>query len=218
MKTLLNIRTSLYGAGGQSSRLADEFIEAWLARNSGGRIVVRDLAEVPVPHLTADAFKALTGSVEDLTSEQRASVALSDALIDEIKAASVIALSVPMYNFSVPSTLRAYFDHIARAGVTFRFTADGPEGLIEHKPVYVFVTRGGFYSEVQDTQTSYLRQFLSFIGLKDVQFVHAEGLAIDAATREASLGAARRAITGLVSVDRRSLYADFESRIAAQNA
>jgi FMN-dependent NADH-azoreductase len=200
MKTLLNIRTSLHGADGQSSRLADEFIDGWQARTRGGRVVVRDLAETPVPHLTADAFSALTGNATDLTAEQRDAIALSDALIDEIKMADVIVFGVPMYNFSVPSTLRAYFDHIARAGVTFRYTADGPVALIERKPVYVFVTRGGVYGDEADSQTPYLRQFLSFIGLDDVRFVHAEGLAIDATTRENSLDTARRAISDLVRV------------------
>lgn len=200
MKTLLSIRTSLHGSGSQSARLADRFIDGWLARNAGGRIVVRDLARTPVPHLTADTFQALTGQADDPTSEQRAAIALSDTLIAELKSADVVVFSVPMYNFSVPSTLRAYFDYVARAGVTFRFTADGPQGLIERKTVYVFITRGGFYTDEHDTQTPYLRQFLGFVGLRDVEFVHAEGLAIDEATRDESLSAAERAVAGLVGV------------------
>jgi FMN-dependent NADH-azoreductase len=198
MKTLLNVRASLFGADGQSSQLADRFVQDWLTNNPTGRVVIRDLAAVPVPHLTAQGFQALLGKAEHLTPEQGVSVELSDALIEELKSAHVIVFSVPMYNFSVPSTVRAYFDHIARAGVTFRYTAEGPEGLINGKSVYVFITRGGFYADHADTQTPYLRQFLSFIGLRNAQFVYAEGLAIDEATREKSLGAARQAVAGLV--------------------
>ena len=96
-----------------------------------------------------------------------------------------------MYNFSVPSTLRAYFDHIARAGVTFRYTSAGPEGLLQGKRAYVFVTRGGLYGDGTDTQTPYLRQFLRFVGIEP-HFVHAEGLAMGEEARQQSLAAARQ--------------------------
>jgi FMN-dependent NADH-azoreductase len=102
-----------------------------------------------------------------------------------------------MYNFSVPSTLRAYFDHIARAGVTFRYTAEGPQGLLQGKQAYVFITRGSIFSPTNDTQTPYLRQFLGFIGITDVQVVHAEGLAISEESREKSLNTARHVIAKL---------------------
>jgi FMN-dependent NADH-azoreductase len=122
---------------------------------------------------------------------------LSDELIAELKSADTLVLAVPLYNFSVPSTLRAYFDHVARAGVTFRYTASGPQGLLQGKHAYVFVTRGGFYTEANDTVTPYLRQFLGFIGITDVQFVYAEGLAISEESREKSLHTARHAIANL---------------------
>jgi FMN-dependent NADH-azoreductase len=201
MKTLLSIRTSLYGANGESSRLADRFIANWLARNPGGRVVTRDLATQPVPHLTAEEFKAFGTSAEARTAEQRAAVSYSDALIAELTSADTIVLAVPMYNFSVPSTLRAYFDHVARAGVTFRYTSAGPEGLLTGRQAYIFITRGGIYSDALDTQTPYLRQFLAFIGI-EAHFVHAEGLAMGAANRERSLAAAGEAIIALGSLQR----------------
>ena len=122
----------------------------------------------------------------------------SDTLIDEIKRADVIVLGLPMYNFGVPSQLKAYFDHIARVGHTFRYTAQGPVGLLGDKKVYVFAARGGLYAgSALDTQTQYVRDFLRFLGLSDVEFVYAEGLAIGEEQRESSLNGARAQIERL---------------------
>lgn len=197
MKTLLKVQTGLFGAQSQSTQLADRFIAQWLRQNPTGRVVTRDLAGEFVPHLTAERVVAFGSKPESRTSEQQAVLDYSDALIAELNAADVIVFAVPMYNFSVPSTLRAYFDHVARAGVTFRYTANGPQGLIQGKQTYVFIARGGFYSEANDTQTAYLKQFLSFIGLTGAQFVYAEGLAINEETREQSLNTARHEIAKL---------------------
>ena len=178
--------------------VADRFAADWLARHPEGRIVKRDLASDPVPHLTAERFQAFLSQPDARTAEQRALTAYSDALIAELQNADTIVFAVPMYNFSVPSTLRAYFDHIARAGVTFRYTSNGPEGLLKGKKAYVFITRGGIYSNAVETQTPYLKQFLGFIGITDVQFVYAEGLAMGDETRQQSLNAARHAIEELL--------------------
>lgn len=197
MNTLLKIQASLAGADGVSTQLADRFVAQWLEQNPHGRVITRDVAADAIPHLTAERMQAFSTKPEHRTAEQREIADYSDALIAELKNADTIVLAVPMYNFSVPSTLRAYFDHIARAGVTFRYSAAGPEGLIKGKTAYVLITRGGFYSDATDTQTPYLRQFLGFIGITDVTFIHAEGLGIDAATREKSIGNARTAIARL---------------------
>ncbi len=173
---MLQINASLAGANGQSSRLAQRFVADWQAQHPDGRVITRDLASDPVPHLTAERFQAFLSQPDARTETQRAVNEYSDALIEEIKNADTIVFAVPMYNFSVPSTLRAYFDHIARAGVTFRYTATGPEGLLKGKKAYVFITRGGFYADAADTQTPYLKQFLGFLGITDVNFVFAEGL------------------------------------------
>jgi FMN-dependent NADH-azoreductase len=200
MSTLLYVRTSLYGTHGASSQLAERFIAEWRTRNPGGHVIVRDLAADPVPHLTAERFQAFNTKPEERTPEQRAVVAYSDALIDELRRADTIVLGVPMYNFSVPSTLRTYFDHIARAGVTFRYTSNGPEGLLAGRRAYVFVTRGGIYDSGADSQVPYLRQFLRFIGIES-EFVFAEGLAYGEESRQKSLAGAREQIASLVAVD-----------------
>jgi FMN-dependent NADH-azoreductase len=127
-------------------------------------------------------------------------VAYSDALIDEIKQADVVVIGLPMYNFGVPSQLKAYFDHIARAGVTFAYTETGPVGKLTGKKVYVFAARGGQYSGTPaDTQTGYVRDFLAFLGMTDVQFVYAEGLAISPQSKEAGLAKAAAHIARLAA-------------------
>jgi len=198
MSTLLQINASLSGANGHSSRLAQRFVADWQATHPQGRVIVRDLASDPVPHLTAERFQAFLSQPGARTDEQRKHAAYSDALIEELKTADTIVFAVPMYNFSIPSTLRAYFDHIARAGVTFRYNADGPEGLLKGKKTYVFIARGGIYTDAADTQTPYLKQFLGFIGLTDVTFVFAEGLAMGDESREKSLSQAHDAIGELL--------------------
>ena len=189
-KTLLQVNASLFSGAGQSTRLADAFVAGWRARNPGATVTVRDLAADPVPHLTAERFQAFLTKPEDRTANQRVEAGYSDALIDELKRADVIVLGVPLYDFDVPSTLKAYFDHIARAGVTFRYTEKGPVGLLGGKKVYVFAARGGYYAgQPQDTQSAYLRNFFGLLGLTDIEFVYAEGLALGADSREAALRA-----------------------------
>jgi FMN-dependent NADH-azoreductase len=196
MKTLLNVRTSLFGTQGASSQLADRFVADWLRRNPDGRVVTRDLAADPIPHLTADRFVAFGTKPEDRSPEQHAAVEYSDALIEELRIADTIVLGVPMYNFSVPSTLRAYFDQIARAGVTFRYTSAGPEGLLKGRRAYVLITRGGVYAAAVDTQSAYIRQFLSFLGIES-EFIFAEGLGLGDESRLKSLTAAREQVATL---------------------
>ena len=114
--------------------------------------------------------------------------------------ADTIVLGVPMYNFDVPSTLKAYFDHIARAGVTFRYTANGLEGLLKGKTVYVFASRGGMYAgKPFDTQTGYLKNFLGLLGITDVRFVYAEGIAISAESKQAALANAQDEVARLLA-------------------
>ncbi len=199
MATLLKVQAGLFGEQGQSSQLADRFIARWLAAHPNGRVIVRDLNAHPLPHLTAQRFQALIANPEDRTPAQQVVVKESDALIAELKSADTIVFAIPMYNFSVPSTVRTYFDHIARKGVTFRYTEAGPEGLIKGKKTYAFLARGGIYPEGADTQTPYLKQFLSFIGLDDITFVHAEGLDMGEQSRERALALANTTIEGLTS-------------------
>ncbi len=201
MTTLLQINASINNDSGQSSRLANQFVETFRARDPHAKVVVRDVAAAePVPHLTAERFGAFITKSEERSAAQHAVVAYSDALIEEIKQADVVVIGLPMYNFGVPSQLKAYFDHIARAGVTFAYTEKGPVGQLTGKKVYVFAARGGQYSGTPlDTQTGYVRDFLAFLGMTDVQFVYAEGLAISPQSKEAGLAKAAAHIARLAA-------------------
>jgi len=191
MKTLLQVRSSIFSESGQSSRLADRFVAQWREWNPGGKVIIRDLASSPVPHLDAARFGAFLAKPGERTAEQQDVVTYSDNLIDELKQADVVVFALPMYNFGIPSTLKAYFDHVARAGITFRYTDKGPVGLVTGKEVYVFAARGGLYAGTpRDTQTPYVREFLAFLGMSDVRFIYAEGLAISPASKEAALASA----------------------------
>jgi FMN-dependent NADH-azoreductase len=199
MKTLLQIQSSIFSDGGQSSRLAERFIAAWRASNPGGKVIVRDLAKEPVPHLDAARFGAFLAKPEERTPEQQAVVDYSDALIGELKRADLVVVGLPMYNFGVPSTLKAYFDHVARGGVTFKYTEKGPVGLLTGKKVYVFAARGGIYAGTpNDTQTPFIRTYLSFLGMSDIEFIYAEGLAISEASKEKGIARAQARIDRLV--------------------
>ena len=199
MSHILQLNSSLFGENGQSSRLASEFV-AGLAAATGATVKVRDLARQTVPHLTAERFAAFTTPASERTVEQQRHVAESDALIEELRQADVLVLGVPMYNFGVPSTLKAYFDHVARAGVTFRYTAEGPVGLLTGKRAFVFATRGGRYAGTDaDLQSAFLRRFLGFIGIHDVEFIYAEGLSLGPEQREQALAAALERIDQLAA-------------------
>lgn len=199
MKTLLQINASMFNENGQSTQLANQFVAGWKAAHPGAQVIVRDVDADPVPHLNLQRFGALLAKPEDRTAEQQEVVAFSDKLIDELRNADVIVLGLPMYNFGVPSTLKAYFDHIARAGVTFKYTENGAVGLLNGKKVYVFAARGGLYAGTPaDTQAAYVRNFLSFIGLSDIEFVFAEGIAMGEESKQAGLEKAREAVRRLV--------------------
>src|SRR6266566_694820 len=201
MKTLLQINTSIFSNAGESSRLADEFVANWRARHLGAIVTTRDLARDPVPHLTAERFQAFLAKPDERNAQQQAVVDYSDALIVELKRADVIVLGLPMYNFGVSSTLKAYFDHVARAGITFRYTEKGAVGMLTGKKAYVFATRGGLYAgTARDTQTNHVRDFLRLLGIEDVEFVYAEGLAIGPEQKQAGLTQAKNTIARLTTL------------------
>lgn len=205
---ILQINSSIFSGAGQSSGLADQFVARLRARNPGARLTVRDLAADPVPHLDATRFGAFLAKPEDRTPTQQVVVAYSDALIDELKRADVVVLGLPLYNFGLPSTLKAYFDHVGRAGVTFKYTDKGPVGLLTGKKVYVFAARGGFYAGTpNDSQTPYIRSFLSFIGMSDIEFVYAEGLAVSEASKQQGIARARVEVERLAGAEREPEFA-----------
>ncbi len=190
--TTLQINSSLFSDAGQSSQLADNFIARVKQAIPGTKVVVRNLAADPIPHLTAERFTAFLSKPEQRSAEQQSVLDFSDALIAELEAADTIVMGLPMYNFGVPSTLKAYFDHIARAGKTFHYTEKGPVGLLTGKKAIIFAARGGLYQGTpRDTETSYVRDFLAFLGITDVEFVYAEGLAMGDAKKQVALAEAR---------------------------
>ena len=178
MTTLLQINSSVFSTGGQSSQLSDHYVATWKKANPSGKVVVRDLGANPIPHLGGATVGAFFTPADNRTVEQQAAIALSDELVAEIQAAEIVVIGAPMYNFNIPSVLKAYFDHIARAGLTFKYSEAGPVGLLTGKKVVVFSTRGGLYAGTpKDVETPFVRQFLGFLGMTDVTFVYAEGLA-----------------------------------------
>ena len=196
MKSVLHINSSIRGAEGESSRLAARQIEALREKYPDIDVKQRDLSIDPIPHLTAATFNAFVTSPDQRTAEQGELVSLSDTLIEEIREVDAVVIGLPMYNFSIPSALKAYFDHIARVGVTFKYTDKGPVGLLEDKPVFVLTARGGRYAGTpNDLETPYIKQFLGFIGLRDIRVVYAEGLGSGGDARDQSIDNARAAIT-----------------------
>jgi FMN-dependent NADH-azoreductase len=177
MKTLLQINSSLFGDNGQSSQLNQQLVQEWLAKNPEGKVVKRDLTQDLIPHLDSTRVSAFFTPVDKRSKEQQTIVDYSDALINEIQQADAIVIGAPMYNFSIPSQLKSYFDHLARAGVSFKYTETGPVGLLDNKPVYVITTRGGIHKDLpSDSLTGFMKSFLNFIGLNDLHFIYAEGL------------------------------------------
>jgi FMN-dependent NADH-azoreductase len=188
---ILQINSSARTEGSHSTRLANTLVERLRAAEPDATLMVRDLSRTPHPMLDEAALQALFSAAEQRTAEQAARVALDDALIAEIQAADVVVLGVPMYNFGVPAQLKNWIDAISRAQVTFRYTATGPEGLLKGKKVYVALTRGGLYRNTpNDTQTPYLQTFFGFLGMTDVQFVYAEGLAMGPEAEQNALASA----------------------------
>jgi FMN-dependent NADH-azoreductase len=176
---ILQINSSARSEGSHSTKLANELVERLRSGRSDATLKVRDLSRTPHPALDEAALQALFTPAEQRTQAQAARVALDDELITEIQAADVVVLGVPMYNFGVSSQLKNWIDAISRARVTFQYTDKGAEGLLKNKKVYAVLTRGGLYRGTpNDTQVPYLKAVLSFLGMSDVQFVYAEGLAM----------------------------------------
>lgn len=176
---ILQINASARREGANSTKVANSVVERLKAANPAASVTLRDLAVTPHPVLDETALGALFTPAEQRTPEQAARVALDDALIAEIQAHDTLVLGVPMYNFGVPVQFKAWIDAIARAGTTFRYTATGPEGLLTGKTVYVALARGGMYRDTaNDSQVPYLKAVLGFLGMTDVRFIYAEGLAM----------------------------------------
>ncbi|GAA3606437.1 FMN-dependent NADH-azoreductase [Gibbsiella greigii] len=200
MSNVLVLKSSILATYSQSNQLADFFVEQWSSTHSGDTITVRDLAADPVPVLDGELVNILRPSDAPLSPRQQEALALSDKLIAELQANDIIVIAAPMYNFNISTQLKNYFDLIARAGVTFRYTENGPEGLVKGKRAIILTSRGGIHKGTPtDLVEPYLRLFLSFIGITDVEFVFEEGIAFgpDMATKaQAEAKAALAEIAG----------------------
>lgn len=195
---ILQINSSARSQGSQSTELADKIVARLHSAHPDATVVIRDLALTPHPVLDEAALTALFTPAEQRTPEQAARVALDDALIAEIQQADVVVLGVPMYNFGVSAQLKNWIDAIARARVTFQYTANGPEGLLKGKKVYLALARGGIHRGTSaDTQLPYLQTVLGFLGMTDVTPVYAEGLAMGAEAVSNAFAAAEADIAAL---------------------
>ncbi len=194
MSKILVLKSSVLGDASTSNLLVDETVERILGADPAARIVAHDFSVDPIPHLTLDSAAAIRGG-EPANDEQAAARTLSDSLVAELKAADTVVIGAPMYNFGIPSALKSWFDHVLRAGVTFRYGEAGPEGLVKGKRAVVILTRGGLYSEGPaqplDSQEPHLRTMLGFIGITDVTFVRVEKLAFGPEHRDQAIRSAR---------------------------
>ncbi len=212
MNTLLMVNSSPR-SNSISRKLTHRFAEDWAALHPNGQIVERDLSDGTIPYLSERWIEAAYTPETQRTPAQRELLALSDKLIDEILAADVILLGIPMHNFSVPATFKAWIDQIARAGKTFSYSDKGPKGLVpSNKKVVAVLSRGGVYAPespqgAMDFQVSYLRQVLGLIGLTDVTFVHAD--------RQGMGGQAAQLATDTAIQQVSSLVESFETKLAA---
>jgi len=199
MSNILVLNSSLSGEASVSRLLVADAVTELTQRDPNATLVFRDLAADPIPHLAPDSFAGVRAQAT--TPAEFAARALSDELIAELRAADTIVIGAPMYNFSIPSTLRTWFDHVLRPGVTFSYSEAGPKGLIEGKRVIVVESRGGLYSEgpaqAADFQEPYLRQLLGFIGLTDVTFVRAEKIGYGPDARDQALAESRAELAKL---------------------
>lgn len=200
MKTLLHIDSSAQSVHSVSRELSAEVVKHWLHNNPQYTVVTRDLAADALPHFDAAMADAYFTAPEQRSKAQTQAIARSDELVDELIGADVIVIGAPMYNFGIPSTLKAWIDHVARAGRTFRYTGQGPQGLLQGKKAVIASARGGQYvGSPLDHQETYLETILNFLGIEDVTYVRAEGLAMSDVDTAHTIRAAKSGIQQLAT-------------------
>ncbi len=188
MKTLLQINSGMQGLSSQSSILADKMADALLAQTPGIKHIKRDLSKEAIPHLNHGTFQTFFEPATAVTPTLKAGLALSDKLIAELKEADTLVLGAPMYNLMIPSTLKSWIDHITRASETFQFSEAGPVGLLNDKKVYIIITQGGKFLGTQaDLVTEYLKMALGMMGITNIEFIYAQGLAMGSQSAEVGL-------------------------------
>ena len=190
---ILFVTSSSRGSASYSNRVATNVLAELRRRDPNARVTVRDLGRDPLPHINDDFVTATRGATMPATDEQRALLARSEALVDELFAADVIVIAAPMINFTIPSNLKGWIDYVARAGRTFRYSEKGPEGLVKGKQVIVVAARGGVYQDAGkalDFQIPYLKSVLGFLGMTDVEVIEVEGTAFGPDAAEQAVEAA----------------------------
>jgi len=201
---LLHIDSSILDEGSVSRALSSETVAALKQQDPSMEVIRRDLAEAPLGHLTGAHLAAFQGQRPDVPA-LRPDIAAGETALEEFLAADILVIGAPMYNFAVPTQLKAWIDRLCVAGRTFHYTKNGPEGLAGGKKVIVAVSRGGFYGAdtpmaAFEHQESYLRVLFGFLGITDITFIHAEGIALGPDQREAAMSGARKAIRELLAV------------------
>ena len=197
---ILHIESSIFAENGVSSQLTNHLIQTLVKQTPQAEVQVKRFANDPVPHLDGERLTAISTPEAERTAAQQALANYSDQQIAELQQADVLVLGLPMYNFNLPSMLKAWFDHIARAGVTFRYTETGPEGLLTGKKAYIVTTRGGIYKDTpSDSQVPFVTTFFNFIGITDIEFIYAEQLNMGDEPRTAAIASATKTIEQLVS-------------------
>lgn len=192
---ILQINSSARTVGSHSTRMANDIVSRLQTAHPGATLTLRDLGRTPHPALDEATLQALFTPSDQRTPAQNARVAQDGELIAELQAADVVVLGVPMYNFGVPAALKNWIDAVARAGVTFKYTDKGPVGLLQGKKIYVALARGGLYRDTPaDTQVPYLKMLLGFLGMTDIQFFYAEGLAMGPDAEKKALASAEEQI------------------------
>ena len=200
MATLLRLDTSLFSEQGVSTQLSEKLVSNLREENPTLKVIHRNFSEQAIPHLDGERLQALMTPIEKRNESQQAKVDFSDQLIAELQEADTLVIGLPMYNFSIPSMLKAWFDHIARAGTTFKYTSTGSEGLLGDKKVFLVTTRGGIHKDqASDTQIPFVKTFLGFIGLNNIDVIYAEGLNMGDDMRNTAIESAREAIDALTA-------------------
>ena len=200
MKNILVINSSLSSENGNSSKLSNKLVERLQKQYAELNVVQRNLNEMNLPHLTMEEMVAWGTDSAARTAQQAALATLSDTLIAELQQADAVVIGMPMYNFGVPSTFKAWIDRVARAGITFKYTETGPQGLLSNKKVYILAARGGkYFGTPKDSQTQYLKDVLSFVGLSDIEFIYVEGLAMGGDTAQSAWSFAEKELERLIA-------------------
>ena len=192
---ILIVTSSAQGAASVSSRLARSFAEQLQAAHPGSRVTWRDVGREPLPHLVEETIAGIRADAQ--SAEEIAARDISDEVLAEVSTADLVVIASPMYNFGISSTLKTWFDHLLRPRIAFRYSKEGPEGLLGNRKVVVIESRAGVYEGAADLQEAHLRTMLTFAGLNDITFVRAEGLAFGPEAAEAAIAKATDELTAL---------------------